>query len=852
VTSSSDAIGGGRFAPGTVLEGRYRIVALAGRGGMGEVYRADDLKLGQTVAIKFLPESLSRDAGALQRFHSEVRIARQVSHPNVCRMFDVGEVDGMTFLTMEFVDGEDLASLLRRIGRLPQDKAIEVARQICAGLAAAHDKGVIHRDLKPANIMLDGLGKIRINDFGLAGIAANIHGAEARAGTPAYMAPEQLCGSEVTVRSDIYALGLVLYEILTGKRAFEAVTLPELIRKRDQLEITRPSLLVRDLDAILEQVILRCLDRDPMKRPSTALQVAAALPGGDPLAAALAAGETPSPEMVAAAGEAIGLSRRSAMALLAAVLLGIFVFMAIEINENGLDRLPLENPPEVLEKKSREILAKIGYEGRPTEKASGFNYDGDLLEFVKDEKPQPDWNSAYAHPASLFRYWYRQSPKIMMAKEFWNTSFTPGVIGEDDPPKTLPGMVNLQLDAEGRLLYFMAVPPEKEAATQAAVAPHWGALFDAAQLDPQKFRSVEPEWTANVTTDSRAAWEGTWPGTARELRIEAAGFHGKPVFFRLLGPWTKPANAAASPQTLAQRVAQIVGLILTLSLIFIGIWLARRNYVTGRGDIRGAWRVAAAVFGVEMLVCLFRAHFVAGFESVAILGLAVSTALLVCGVLFVVYLALEPYVRRNWPQTIISWTRLLDGRFRDPMVGRDVLTGTLLGIFWCVVLLFGYLLKMKHGASPILGNTDYMLGARITAGLWLSTIVASMLGVMNFFFLLVLLRILVRNRWLAAGIFVVVFALPKIAGSDYVWTDAIAWTLVYIIAAYAVVRFGLMSLAMAIFVANTMLNVPCTRDISRWYAPYVLSVILIFAAIAVWGAYTSLGGKKLVKADLFA
>src|SRR5215475_13432239 len=278
-SSSSDAIGGGRFAPGTVLEGRYRIVALAGRGGMGEVYRAEDLKLSQTVAIKFLPERLSQDAAGLQRFHSEVRIARQVSHPNVCRMFDVGEIECITFLTMEFVDGEDLASLIRRIGRLPQDKAIEVARQICAGLAAAHERGVIHRDLKPANIMLDGAGKVRINDFGLAGIAATIQGAEVRAGTPAYMAPEQLAGSEVTVKSDIYSLGLVLYEILTGKRAFEAATLQELIRKRDQVEITKPSLVVRDLDPLIEQVILRCLDRDPAKRPSTALQVAASLPG---------------------------------------------------------------------------------------------------------------------------------------------------------------------------------------------------------------------------------------------------------------------------------------------------------------------------------------------------------------------------------------------------------------------------------------------------------------------------------------------------------------------------------------------------------------------------------------------
>src|SRR6202030_219040 len=204
--SSSNAIGGGRFTPGQIIAERYRVVALAGRGGMGEVYRAEDLKLAQIVAIKFLPASLSKDAGALARFHSEVRIARQVSHPNVCRVFDIGDADGVPFLTMEYVDGEDLGSLIRRIGRLSSDKAIEIARQICAGLAAAHERGVIHRDLKPANLMLDGAGKIRITDFGLASIAASLEGVDAKAGTPAYMAPEQLEGKEVTAKSDLYSL----------------------------------------------------------------------------------------------------------------------------------------------------------------------------------------------------------------------------------------------------------------------------------------------------------------------------------------------------------------------------------------------------------------------------------------------------------------------------------------------------------------------------------------------------------------------------------------------------------------------------------------------------------------------
>jgi serine/threonine protein kinase len=243
--TSSDPIGGGRFTPGQIIAERYRVVALTGRGGMGEVYRAEDLTLGQVVALKFLPEALSQDAAALARFHAEVRTARQVSHPNVCRMFDIGEASGTLFLTMEYVDGEDLASVVRRIGRLSPDKATEVARQICAGLAAAHERGVIHRDLKPANVMLDGAGKIRVMDFGLAGVAATIKGADVRAGTPAYMAPEQLAGREVSAKSDIYSLGLILYEILTGKRAFEAATLPELMKQRESGAITNPSTLVR-------------------------------------------------------------------------------------------------------------------------------------------------------------------------------------------------------------------------------------------------------------------------------------------------------------------------------------------------------------------------------------------------------------------------------------------------------------------------------------------------------------------------------------------------------------------------------------------------------------------------------
>src|SRR5512139_1406712 len=272
----------GAFAPGTMLSDRYRIVALVGQGGMGEVYRADDLRLGQTVALKFLPATLERDPAARDRLLAEVRNARTVSHPNVCRVYDVGEIKGpgplaaepgaaqgpgqaRTFLTMEYIDGEDLASLLRRIGRLPAPKALDVARQLCAGLAAAHDKGVLHRDLKPANVMIDGRGQARITDFGLAVETGQEMSPSDYAGTVAYMAPERFRGQPATVQSDLYGLGLVLYETYTGKAPFKAATVGEWQRAHGESTPPSPAGLVSEIEAAVDRAILRCLEKDPAK-----------------------------------------------------------------------------------------------------------------------------------------------------------------------------------------------------------------------------------------------------------------------------------------------------------------------------------------------------------------------------------------------------------------------------------------------------------------------------------------------------------------------------------------------------------------------------------------------------------
>ena len=229
---------------------------------------------------------------------------------------------------MEFVDGEDLSSLIKRIGRLPREKASQIAQQVCSALAEAHRRGVLHRDLKPANVMLDGEGRVRLTDFGLAVAAGNGSG-EALAGTPQYMAPEQLAGVPASVQSEVYSLGLLLYELYTGKRALQGRSLQELRREHEEGPVEPPSSALADIEGAVDRVIASCLARDPGERPSSVLEVARALPGGDPLAAALAAGETPSPELVINARDRGGLKPAPALAALAIVIaLAIFVGFA--------------------------------------------------------------------------------------------------------------------------------------------------------------------------------------------------------------------------------------------------------------------------------------------------------------------------------------------------------------------------------------------------------------------------------------------------------------------------------------------------------------------------------------------
>jgi serine/threonine-protein kinase len=853
-SGTADYLSEGRFLPGRLLAGRYRIIALLGKGGMGEVYRADDLTLGQAVALKFLPDDAARDQGLLERFKNEVRIARRVSHPNVCRVYDVGDVEGHNFFTMEYVDGEDLASLLRRIGRLPEDKALDIARQICAGLAAAHTKGVLHRDLKPANIMLDGRGQAVITDFGLAGIADQIQGAEVRSGTPAYMAPEQLAGKEVSTRSDIYSLGLVLYEIFTGKRAF-AEKSSDKARAGSSREISRPSTVIKDLNPVIERVILRCLETEPAARPATVLSVAAALPGGDPLAAALAAGETPSPQLVAASGETAGLRPRSAAICMAAVLLGLAIVTYFSIHYSALEKMGLEQTPEVLTQKSREIIARLGYEGRPADSAFGLEDDGDFQDYVEKNDKPPHWDAVLAARPAVLQYWYRQSPAALVASDFRDNLLTPGIVTQSDPPTVFSGMINLMLDPQGRLTYFQAIPPQKQegqnAPAAAAASFDWNILFSAAGLDASKLQLAQPTWTSLAASDTRMAWTGTWPGTTRPLRVEAAAFQGKPVFFSLIGDWTKPARMKSTEkESIGKRANGIIGPLVMFSVLIGSAFLARKNHRQGRGDRAGAFRLAAVMFLLEIALWLCRGHFSTLDDSIGLFVLAVSTALFLSTVTWMLYMAVEPWVRRHWPTTMISWSRLISGQARDPLVGRDVLFGVLLGVVWILVFQVRYIPMMRMGAAPALFSTKVLMGGRTALGAWLYQWPQAIQTTLAFFFLLFGLKVLLRREWIAAIVMVAIFALPRGLSSTYMAVEIPAQIIVYSIAVLIVLRFGFIPLACAVFTINLMANVPFSADFSAWYMTTSILELLSVVALASWGFYHSLGAEPLWRPEI--
>ena len=846
--SPRDSIDDARFVAGTVFAGRYRIVGLLGKGGMGEVYRADDLTLGQPVALKFLPEVLATDGAALSRFHREVRVSRQVSHRNVCRVHDIGEIDGQHFLSMEFIRGEELSSLMRRIGRLPPDKAIEIARQLCAGVAAAHDNGVLHRDLKPANIMIDSVGNVRITDFGLAGLAEELRSEEAVAGTPSYMSPEQIEGTELSARSDIYSLGLVLYELFTGKKAFEANSLVQLMHlRRNETTPTLPSTLVKDLDPAVERVILRCIEKDPEKRPQSALQVAAALPGGDPLAAALAAGETPSPEMVAASAKEGALSPAVAASMTAGVVVGLLVIIFLSGRVMMHRQIPLDKSAAALEERAIALTNELGYTEAPADSDHGFVYNENYLRYILlNDNSKTRWQRlANSQPATV-SFWYRQSPRPL--------ELYLDVVSVDNPP--IPsGIATVVLDTRGQLRKFVIAPPQVDTSEASTMLPNWPKLIGEAGLAIDKLNPVTSTWVPPVNSDTRAAWEGQYAGPPSvPIHIESASYHGKPVYFEVIEPWTTPYRMQQSSTLVRLRILVGTAAVLAIILLAAALSLARRNLKLGRADRIGAFKLAFFLFVLDILTGVFEGHHVyslSGEFKLIVVNLAF--AILAAALLWLIYIALEPTLRRRWPHRIVSWNRLLTGNFRDPLVGKDLLIGALAGVAILLNTCLWHIFSQWLGRAPEMPVPASLESIQSLSGLatmfsaqLINSIVYSSIDM----FMLLLFYIVLRKEWLAVGMFWLVLVVFQTLASANLTTGLIHSMFGAAVAAFVLVRFGFLAFIFTQFFILFAVLYPLTSNVSAWYATPTFFAFALGASLAIYGCYISLAGQPLFKGGL--
>ena len=806
--------------PGTVVAERYRIEARVGRGGMGEVYRAEDLKLGQTVALKRLAPQL-RSRETVNLLYREIRNGRQLSHPNLCRVYDLVETRTDCFVSMEFVEGEDLASLLRRIGRLPHAKALEIARDLASGLSAIHERGMLHRDLKPANVILDQDGRARITDFGLAVFSADVVTGDV-SGTASYMAPELLSGGAASVSSDVYAMGLTLYEAFTGVRPHAGRDLDQIVASHE-VDVVPPSHFCPNIDPVVERAILCCVERDPELRPRRAHHLLRVLPRFDRGSVAPGEERISTPELIAEASAELRQHAGRLAAVMAVAVLAL-VCVAFLSGRTGMHALLARSPSSpVLAQKARELLASCGLP-EPAQSHSFWTV------VVTPEGAEP----AFA---------YRESALPVDVRNEW------GRWSVREPSG--PGTALVLLDVRGRLRTLVLQP-------QNATLPPPGAqsiLMAAAQVDPGTDGETTPHVLPPVGHEERRAW------LARSddglVRVETATAFGVPVYFDVL------PRDARTPTLDRVRENSEPDLGFPSSLYFIitavGMTVAlvacRHNLVRGRGDRRSASRLATYVFAITFLAWAVLANHVLAISAEwVLLTRGIATALLHAAAVWVVYIAVEPYVRRQWPHMVVSWSRLLGGHFRTPGLGRDTLIGIAVGVVGRLILMIDESLAPSAGAVRAAPHPGTLLGLGSPDGIAFVVLYYQFIAIffaLGLAFLLLLLR---RVAWNDRAALVALWILVSAVG---VSGENPAVELTLSLARNALViwtlyRFGIHALAMSWLTYYIVLRVPLTLDITAWYGPRSFMTIAAIAALSAYAFHLAVGRRQLMTRFLSA
>ena len=588
-------------------------------------------------------------------------------------------------------------------------------------------------------------------------------------------------------------------------------------------------------------------------RPDSAIAVSAALPGGDPLAAALAAGETPSPAMVAAAGRIEPVPLPIGLGLVAIAVVGLVAVIGLR-GESSFNRfVPMELSGPVLEDRARQAVQKLGYRAPAADSFGTFSTSFEYYEWASRRGVDRAWVEMASGRTPAISYWLRSSPQALRPL---NQQGRPQI---DDPPLRVVGMTLARVDPRGFLLEFHGVPPQYSGpptaggGTAAAPAVDWQVVFDVVGWSRDRFAPAAPQWTGLTQADTRAAWTGTIPELGDiPLRLEAGAFAGRVTYVQAIGPWTKPSREAPPAPTLTQRLLSMVQPLLIASLIVGSALLARRNLRAGRGDRAGASRVALWVGMLMTLRWLVAAHHsgtYATFQGAFID--ASADALLNAGLVWLAYLGIEPWLRRHWPASLLSWSRLLGGSFRDPLLGRDVLLGVVFGVaagLYLVAMRYVILQVTGTSAGPMLNGVPQLTSPRYVVAAMIVAPTNALTNGVLIALLYVMLRRLLRRPVLAATAVMLIFALLVGAGESFTanpWLNPVLITGFAVVILLPLVRFGLVPFMVGFGIHQLMATTALTTDLGTWYAPPTWVVAGAVVALALTAFVQSRAGAPL-------
>ncbi|MEO5937325.1 MAG: hypothetical protein ABIP81_08930, partial [Terriglobales bacterium] len=610
----------------------------------------------------------------------------------------------------------------------------------------------------------------------------------------------------------------------------------ELRRSRAEGMAKLPSSMSADTDPAVERAILRCLAEDPKKRPANALQLAAALPGGDPLMAAIAAGETPSPELVAAAGgEEAGIAPRTAAAALVVIVVALALLVPLSRKASVFGLAPNVKSPDALADRAQELAKMFGYTEPPVERASMVLSTYHLrYSAMRDPSPARYRDLSTSEPGP-HRFAYRQSPEALEPP-----SPLRGVNANDLPMDT-PGMVKVLLDGHGHLVTFEAVPPAEAIESEQTARVDWSRLLAQTSLNLAALKPVPAKQVPPFAYDERLEWEGTWGGGPAQ--ITAAGFRGRPVSFEITGVWAQKATRLP-PNRRAEIMVMIFVLVVFGFVPAIAGLMARRNLRLGRSDTKGALRLALFVGACNAMALLSLGGYHLNLWIVVQIAARLGVAVLAALVVWVCYVALEPLTRRRTPELLVSWMRLLDGRWTDPRVGRDVLIGLVIG---CTLPVFAYGLVALPWWINVPGVVP--LAPIFTVNWWASVtmllIGATPLISLAILFLLALIQAIFQRPWV---LFIAVFllTLPGVIFDQHLNLPfALVYSTLSSIAVFLLItRVGPLALSVATLAALLLWTTPLDFYADAWYWPQSATIVGLLLGLAIFSFRNALAGRK--------